>query len=348
MRHPYHANLNFDKIAENSSADITRLAEALAETPIPDRDLEFCTIDGRTHIDGWGYLDPRNKRRNTHPYGYRVTPGFPRNTECAFADMVFIADTIWHIDLLEHVGYAKVPKKKDKCELKYLVMSPEVADNENIRNIIADLKAAGKVCDIRDVIETGEFVIHEEEIQMLNGQTRIDRTYEWRGPMSFADAEVKIAQRLSEIVSSVRGNVIEGWRSDKWGAVKDIHCVLNIANALMMDKDFISLPTAAKGKKIGAGGIWGKVAKEHQVDFSHAAFDEQANELWDKVSQLEDVVRFWWRARADWRFAVLLDEDEFNDAQFVFDKMYAMGHLVGVDDYIKTWSAGVPADDILA
>lgn len=256
-----------------------------------------------------------------------------------YADTIFVIDNPAVLDVLIATGHYKMPKSA-KGEV-FLAMSPTFVEaHPEVSKIVDAAKLDGKVFDVRDWYAAGLLEPADEH----SYKTPIN----WLGEMPDEVAEPKLAAKLSEVVSSVRGSVITGYRSDKWGRIKDVQSCLNVANALALDPEFITLPTIARGKKLSSNGKWAKFEKANRIYFKGDGYSKRMREIDKKIDDLDEIIRFWSKAREDYRFSILLDEDDFCDKDFVFEKISVLGRLIGVDDYVDTFNFGVEADDILA
>lgn len=298
----------------------------------------------------WDFRYQRSTSREEYTESLSIT-GYKRHYDgkavdepaCYFdyGSTIFVVDMPQLIDIIVKSGEYKMPKCA-KNEV-FLAMTPEfVKAHPEMEAILFAADADGELFDIRKWYNNG--TIERIDLKVSYRPYK----YVWHGKVPDEIVEMRLANRLSDIVSATRGSVIKGYNEDKWGSVKDVQSCVNLADALMMQKGYIEFPSLKKGKKISSNGTWKKWSEDNHVDFADHKMSDEMRAIAAKLDELSDVSGFWKRAHDDFRIAVLLDEKDFRRADFVFDKFSSIGKLLGVDNYIETYEAGVPAEDILA
>lgn len=260
------------------------------------------------------------------------------HTMTDYASTIFIIDNPAYIDLLVKVGKYTMPKLPRGKDMVFLAMHPVfVESHPELVPYLDEARVRGELFDIADYRE------HME----ISGEG-IRPTVFWTGEVPMEIMEPLCAEKLSEAVSSIRGSVVRGFSDSKWGKVKDIHDCINLADAIMMQRNFVKFPSLGARKQLPTKGQWAKICEEHRFDFSHAKPNAEAKELVEKIELVAAAASLWRDWHVKTRVAICIDERDFPRTDFVFDAFCEIGSIHGMDSSIDALLSGVPAEDLLA
>lgn len=118
---------------------------------------------------------------------------------------------------------------------------------------------------------------------------------------------------------------------------------VNLVKALSMGRIEFDTDTL---KKVKAPG-WHREAVNN-VRFSDNTLPEPWENLDENIAKARAVLDFWDNAADYYRFSLRLDRVDLDDVEQLEELCRMTGEMIGVDDYLDTYAAGVPAEDILA
>lgn len=85
-----------------------------------------------------------------------------------------------------------------------------------------------------------------------------------------------------------------------------------------------------------------------RIDYLSDDLPEEVGESLRALRMFEDVASLWQRALRDADIAVALNPQDLDDAGELAHRMEALARFTLMEDYMETYLAGVPAEDILA
>lgn len=200
------------------------------------------------------------------------------------------------------------------------------------------------------LIECGDVVLDYRSddfpFEFEPGEGRWDYHWEYDGLRPYKPHVMDIRDEFVSTISRYwTGSFINGYRSPRTssGANLSLERAANLAVALSLGK--LSFNTAAM-KKVKAPA-WHRDAIR-RVRFSDTALPDSLADLDDNVVKAEALMEFWSEASDYDRFCMRIDREDLDDVEKLSDLCRRCGEMIGVNDYLDTFAAGVPAEDILA
>lgn len=311
---------------------------------------------------GFGFVSPKASK-NAAPYGTKAYAGdarycnvdgfsveyFPAISKfrCKganvakmwsdYAETVLIIDDPALLDLLAKVGAYKLPSTPRGSKQVFLALHPAFVEaHPEIQGELDAARTEGNLFDIRDyaglIEREGEWTIKTK----------------WLGEAPLELMEPLLSARLAEAASSVRGRAMRGYTDTKYGKIKNLQDATALANTLMLDKSFVTVPSLSSGKRGSAKGIWAKICEGHNFDFSCAKPSADAMELSHKVDMVESAARLWNDMYDKTRLCVCIDERELGRHGFIYERFEELAKITGMDSTIEALKEGVPEEDLLS
>lgn len=199
------------------------------------------------------------------------------------------------------------------------------------------------------LLEHGEVVFDIRDdsfpFKLTEGKNEWDYYWEYDGLRPYKPHVMDVRDEfISTLTRYWAGSFISGYdnmRSSS-GGMLSLERAANLATALSLGQ--IEFDTATL-KKVKAPS-WQRDALRN-VKFSDNTMPEGFENLDEEVEKAEALLAFWEKAADYYRFSMRIDRDELDDVEKLTELCRRCGEMIGVDVYLDTYAAGVPAEDIL-
>lgn len=179
-----------------------------------------------------------------------------------------------------------------------------------------------------------------------NGASRWDSVWHYNGLRPYKPHVMDVRDNFISTISRYwTGSFINGYKSPRnsSGANLSLQRATNLAHALSLGMISFDAETLRKVKAPG----WHRDAFR-KVRFSDTSLPEEIADLDENVEKAESLMAFWENAADYYRFCMRIDREELDDVEKLCELCRQCAEMIGVDGYLDTYSAGVPAEDILA